>query len=29
VSWWNAEPTWARQPNALIVGAMCPEFNVV
>jgi uncharacterized protein (DUF1800 family) len=28
-SWWNAEPTWARQPNALIVGAMCPEFNVV
>jgi hypothetical protein len=29
VAWWNAEPSWARQPNALIVGAMCPEFNVV
>jgi uncharacterized protein (DUF1800 family) len=29
IAWWNAEPTWARQPNALIVGAMCPEFNVV
>ena len=28
-NWWNAEPSWARQPNALIVGAMCPEFNVV
>jgi uncharacterized protein (DUF1800 family) len=29
IAWWNAEPYWARQPNALIVGAMCPEFNVV
>jgi uncharacterized protein (DUF1800 family) len=29
IAWWNLEPTWARQPNALIVGAMCPEFNVV
>jgi uncharacterized protein (DUF1800 family) len=28
-SWFTAEPSWARQPNALIVGAMCPEFNVV
>jgi hypothetical protein len=28
-SWLTAEPSWARQPNALIVGAMCPEFNVV
>ena len=28
-SWFTAEPSWARQSNALIVGAMCPEFNVV
>ena len=28
-AWFTAEPSWARQPNALIVGAMCPEFNVV
>jgi hypothetical protein len=28
-AWFTAEPSWARQSNALIVGAMCPEFNVV